>query len=328
VLSVSLWFYPLNSMKQRVLVTGARGFVGRNICRALVDADYAVVGLSRSLPPDDETLAGVEYVQGDVKDTDTIPTDLLEGISAIVHCVGIIAERRGKGQTFEAVHVGGTRNLLAAAKGKEFTGRFVYLSAAGASPNAKAKYSRTKAEAERLTQESGFPFTIFRPSVILGSGCEFVEMMKGLIRKPPLAPFPLPFVPVPGNGKNLFQPVYIGDLTEAITQSLKESDNREGIIEVGGTDRVTFDELLTAFQEHLGTKKPLLHLPMPLMFAAASVLESVLPAPPITVDQLYNLQIDNVCDNTALNEAFGITPLGFAEALARTFAPENKPETN
>jgi len=303
-----------------VLVSGATGFVGRNICHALVTAGHEVVGLSRALPSPDDAVTGVRYIAGDVKDAGSIPNEALDACNFVVHCVGIITEVRSKNQTFEAVHVGGTRNLLAAAQSAGIAGRFVYVSAAGVSSTARAEYSRTKAEAERLVQESGIPYAIFRPSIIMGRGCEFVAQMEGLIRRPPLTPFPLPFVPVPGSGKNLFQPVAIDDLASCITQSLSQDTPTGAIYEIGGADRVTFDELLTAFQRHLGMSKPLVHLPLPLLFMGAAVLEALLPHPPITTDQLYNLQVDNVCDNTAVTKTFGLHPLSFEECLARIYS--------
>ena len=108
------------------------------------------------------------------------------------------------------------------------------------------------------------------------------------------------------------------DLTACIVRSLTEPAAQDQTFEIGGAAVVTFNELIEAFERHNGIKKPLLHVPMPVMFAAASVLEALLPVPPITVDQLKNLSIDNVCDNEALQETFGIQPLSFEQALARS----------
>lgn len=307
----------------KVLVTGAAGFVGRHACRALVNAGHSVVGLSREVPGANQAVPGVVYVSGDVTDARTITPDKFAGCEAVFHLVGIIQEVRGRGQTFEAVHVEGTRNVLAAATTAGVQSRFVYLSALGSDPEARSEYSRTKAEAERLVRQSGLPFTIFRPSIILGPDGEFVQQMTDLIRRPPLTPFPVPFVPVPGSGENRFQPVWIGDLVTCLLRCLSDPATAGQTYDIGGATQVTFNELLRAFAQHLGVKKPLLHAPLPAMFGAARVLQ-LLPRPPLTTDQLFNLQTDNVCDNTRVSAAFGLEPLPFAQALARAFAGRRK----
>lgn len=307
----------------KVLVTGAAGFVGRHLCRALVDASHEVIRLSREVPPAHQAIPSVVYVSGDVTQAATITLDKFAGCNAVFHLVGIIQEGRGRGQTFEAIHVEGTRNVLAAAKAAGGAGRFVYLSALGSDTAAEARYSRTKAQAEALVRASGLPFTILRPSIILGPDGEFVQQMEDLIKKPPLSPFAPPFIPVPGNGANRFQPVWIGDLIACLVRCLTDPATAGEVYEIGGASQVTFDDLLHAFSRHLGIKKPLLHAPLPLLFGAARVLQKALPRPPITTDQLLNLKHDNVCDNGKVSATFGLSPLPFEQALARVYAERN-----
>lgn len=299
----------------RVYVTGATGFVGRGVVDALVGAGHRVVGLVRGTPP--AAPEGVTYVKGSVTDAPETLAAGMTGCDALVHLVGIIAEERGKGQTFERIHVEGTRNIIKAAKQANAGGtRFVYVSAIGADAEAKSEYSRTKAEAESLLQQSGLAGTIFRPSLIFAPGARFLAQMEDLVKKPPLSPFPLPFIPVPGDGQNRFQPVYLGDLARCITDCLTKPETANKRYSIGGADEITFNELVAAIAAKLGVRKPLFHAPMGAMFAAASVLESVLPVPPITTDQLQNLGRDNVCDNAPVREAFGIAPLGFDAILS------------
>ncbi len=269
----------------KVWVTGAAGFVGGHLVRALLAAGHAVVGMARKTPAQDEAVPGVTYVTGDVTDAATLAPDKLTGCDAAVHLVGIIQEVRGRGQTFEAVHAQGTRNALAAAAAAGISSRFVYLSALGSDPDAGSRYSRTKAQAEQAVRASPLPHTIFRPSIILGPDGEFLRQMEDLIRKPPGAPFPPPFVPVPGDGRNRFQPVYVGDLTACIVKCLEDPATVRQTYDIGGATQVTFVALIEAVERHIGVKKPLLHVPLPPMFGLASVLEAILPRPPITTDQ-------------------------------------------
>ena len=305
---------------RRVLVTGASGFVGSGLCRALTNAEYEVVGLVRKPPPEEHHIPGVAYVTGDIRDASSLTEEAFAGCGYVVHCVGIITENHGRGQNFEAVHIGGTDHVLRAARRAGIAGRFVYISAIGADPKASSQYSRTKARAESLVRDSGLPYTIFRPSIIMGPGAEFLHQMEALIRRPPLTPSPLPFVPVPGKGRNRFQPVDLRDLTACVLQSLSDAATAGQTYEIGGADQVTFDELIRGVAARIGkAKKPLLHIPLPLLFAVAPVLEALLPVPPITTDQLLNLQRDNICDNSAIHAAFGMEPRRFEAALDRAY---------
>lgn len=299
----------------RVFVTGATGFVGRGVVMSLREAGHEVVGLVRVETPSLED--GVRYAVGSVTDDSVASLAArMEGCDAVVHLVGIIAEDRGAGQTFERVHVSGTATLLGAAKvaGAGAT-RFIYVSAIGATPDARAAYSRTKAAAERLVRDSGFSWTVFRPSLVFGPDAQFLKQMEELLRKPPLSLLPLPFVPVPGDGQNRFQPVYRGDLARCIADCLGKPETANRLFEIGGADEVTFDELIAAIGARIGVNKPLLHAPLPVMYAVAAILESVLPHPPITTDQLLNLGQDNVCDNDPVLQAFGVRPLSLARTL-------------
>jgi NADH dehydrogenase len=299
----------------RVFVTGAAGFLGRGVVDALLRAGHEVIGLVRKETTSE--IGALRYVAGSVTDSSTDSlAGLMEGCDAVVHLVGIISEDHGRGQSFERIHVTGTANILDATKRiAPQIARFVYISAVGAAPDALAEYSRTKAAAENLVQHSGLPWTIFRPSLIFGPGAQFLDQIEQLLTKPPLSPFALPFVPVPGDGQNRFQPVYIGDMTRVIVASLTAPVTANRLYEIGGADEVTFDELIAAVGERIGVHKSILHVPLPLMFAGAAVLESLLPRPPITTDQLLNLKSDNTCDNNPVKEAFGLRPLALPQIL-------------
>ncbi len=306
-----------------VLVTGASGFVGRHMVGGLLAAGHKVRGLVRQLPVRKYRHEGVDYVRGvDVKDIVTLTPAMFEGIDAIIHLVGIIQENRKTGQTFERVHVDGTRNMVEEAKRAGFAGRFVYMSAIGSERDAPSDYSRTKNTAERIVIGSELSYTIFRPSLILGQDGEFVAQMNDLIKHGGLpVKMPFPVIPVPGNGFNLFQPIYIDDLVTCVVKSLSEAATVNQTIEVGGGTQLSFNELLKGFARSLGMpKKRLLHAPIPLLYAAATVMEKVTSKPPVTRDQLKNLGRDNITTSKAVEEIFGVTPLSFDQMLAKIYA--------
>src|SRR5579862_6651074 len=217
----------------KVLVTGATGFVGSHTVDALLEQDHEVKCLVRKAPTGANDRPRAEYVTGvDVGDLGTLKPEHFEGVDVVIHLVGIIREK-GR-QTFQRIHVQGTRNLLQVAKHARFKGRFIYMSAIGSSPHAPAEYSRTKATAEEAVKTSGFSYTILRPSIILGKDGEFVAEMRALVLYGGL-PIPIPslVVPVPGSGENKFQPIYVNDLMTCVIKSLDSDATKDLIIEVG-----------------------------------------------------------------------------------------------
>jgi len=305
-----------------VLVTGASGFVGRHICAGLVKVGHPVRGLVRQMPLRKMQVDGVEYIRGaNVADPLTLTPEMFQGVDAIIHLVGIIQEAKKSGQTFQRIHVDGTRNVVDEAGRAGFDGRFIYMSAIGSSGNAPAEYSRTKYQAERIVIGSKLPYTIFRPSLIIGADGEFVAQMKDLIVHGGLpVPLPFPVIPVPGSGFNLFQPIWVDDLVECVVKSLGMGQTINQIYEVGGATQLSFNELIKGLARKLGAaKKPLLHAPIPVLYAAATVMEKILPKPPVTRDQLKNLGKDNITTELSVKEVFGIEPLSFDQMLTNIY---------
>lgn len=298
-----------------VLVTGASGFVGRHVCEGLVKVGHPVRGLVRQLPARRYQVSGVEYVRGiDVADALTLTPEIFKDVEAIIHLVGIIQEVKKKGQTFQRIHVEGTRTVVDESIRAGFDGRLLYMSAIGSSANAPAEYSRTKYQAERIVIGSNLPYTIFRPSLILGADGEFVAQMKDLVLHKG------PVIPVPGTGFNLFQPIWIEDLVTCVVKSLSTGETINQVYEVGGATQLSFNEILQGFAKALGKpKKPLVHAPIPLLSMAAAMMEKVLPKPPVTRDQLKNLERDNITTSKAVLETFGVEPLSFDQMLAKIF---------
>lgn len=242
---------------------------------------------------------------------------------AVIHLVGIIQERRLLGQTFRRVHVQGTRNVVDAAVAAGVK-RFVHMSALGTRPNAKARYHRTKWEAEEYVRKSGLEWTIFRPSLIHGPQGEFMQLMKRFAA----AVIP-PVMPYFGSGRAKIQPVSVKDVAFCLVESLYRPETILKVYELGGPRVYTWVELYNAVRAHMpGAKrwKPIVSQPVPLAKAVAvatapvmAVAECVIP--PIglfrfNVGQVDMAQEDNVCDQTVAEAAFGIKMRDFEEELA------------
>ncbi len=253
---------------------------------------------------------GVDVVKGDVTDMASLEKATI-GVERVVHLVGIIQEEPGA--TFQGVHVDGTRNLLEAAR-KNGVRHFFYQSALGTRPNARSEYHKTKWAAEELVRASGISFTILRPSLIYGPGDQFTIRLSEMIRLSPV-------LPVIGSGKSKIQPIFIDDVSTCILKAVTSDSYLNEIYEIGGPDQLTYEEVTVAIADAMGVKRPTLHLPLLFMRSMARVLNTVLPKPPVTTDQLIMLQEDTVCRMRDIRDAFGVEPIGFPEGLGKFIHP-------
>src|SRR5258708_362619 len=193
--------------------------------RALVRSPDKAAGLATG---------GVELVRGDVVEGSGLD-DGLKGCDAVIHLVGIIVES-GKA-TFDRVHQVGTRNVVEAARGNGIR-RFIQMSVLGVRANGVAPYQTTKWTAEEAVRQSGIPYCIFRPSVIFGPGDGFVTQMLDVMRKVPF------FRPVPGDGSPKYRPIFIDDLTECFARALVNASATNKLIDLGGLDELSLNEVL------------------------------------------------------------------------------------
>ena len=289
-----------------ILLTGATGFLGRNLFKRMLKANLSVRCLVRTHKKGEALKsygAGVELVTGDITDKESLK-NAMEDIKIVVHLVGIIVET-GKA-AFDLIHVHGTKNMVEAAV-EAGAQRFIHMSALGARPDARSRYHMTKWAAEEIVRNSGMKYAIFRPSVIFGKEDNFTNMFAKAVKISP-------FVMVPGNGRNMMQPVSVNDVAEVFTMAVKD-DNFKGSYELGGTEKLTFDEIIDKICYVLGRKRMKVHIPLSLLNPMAWVMESVLPKPPLTRDQLLMLQEDNVTRDNALEQVFGIKPGRFEDGI-------------
>ncbi|HML21285.1 MAG TPA: complex I NDUFA9 subunit family protein [Aggregatilinea sp.] len=291
-----------------ILVTGAAGYVGHTLVRRLVDAGQPVRAMVHSPARAEARLADVrdriEMVPGDVTRPDTLPP-ALDGVQAVVHLVAIAIEKGGA--TYEKINTDGTINLIEAAKAARVR-RFVNMSQNGADSASPYRFLRSKGKAQDAVAASGLDWTALKPSVIWGPQDEFANVQARLIRLTPL------IFPVPGDGQARFQPVWVGDVVEAIARSLEDNTTIGHAYELGGPEVLTYDEIVQRVLAALNTRRALIHTPVPLMALAVRAMQ-LLPNPPVTPSLLDLLKVDNAVADNALTAAFGITP--------RAFVPEN-----
>ncbi|MEO5633441.1 NAD-dependent epimerase/dehydratase family protein [Gaiella sp.] len=275
-----------------ILVTGATGFVGGHVVRALVDAGERVRALVRDANGAG-ALAGVdcELARGDV----TAPASLLaatEGCSAVVHLVAILT---GRPEDFNRVMARGTQSLIEAARDAGVQ-RFVQMSALGTSEATKdtVPYYRAKWTTEEAVRASGLGYAILRPSFVFGPNGGALAQFSRIARLAPVTP-------VIGKGTQRLQPIWADDLARAVCLAVRRTD--DVLVEIGGPDIVDWNEFWSLLKEALGTRRPTIHVPFWFMRPQAAIMER-LPHPPVTRDQLQMLELgDNVVSDSGASMA-------------------------
>jgi NADH dehydrogenase len=244
---------------------------------------------------------------GDVTNREFVE-NAAQSTEAIVHLAGIIREFPARGVTFEKVHGEATQHAVHAAK-RWGISRFVHVSALGASPRGPGKYFTSKGKAEEIVRQSGLSWTIFRPSGIVGPGDQFLNELGLAVRR-------APFLPIPGDGEFLLQPVFVGDVVKGIADCLKRPDTEKRVFEVGGPERITYNALIDRIAAVQGVRVRKVHIPLP-RFRRIVGFFSRFEKFPLTPDMLEVLLAGNTCERDPFFSTFGIDPLHAGDARFR-----------
>ena len=288
-----------------VLVTGAAGYVGREVVAALAASGRPVRALVHRSHGDAQE--GVEHVHGDVADAESVRS-AAEGCDAIVHLVAIL---NGSDAEFEAVNTGGARNAVAAARANGIR-RLVHMCALGVSKEHAplTRYWGSKYAGKLAVTESGLDWTVMEPSFVFGKNAGALKTFESLIR-PPLAP-------VIGNGRYRHQPVWLGDVATAFVRALERPETIGRTYGLGGPEAFEFDDLLDELARVTGrSPRRKLHVPAGLMKVQAAVLQYLPPQLKVTRDQIVMLLAGTECDLGPMRSELGIEPASIAEAYTR-----------
>lgn len=318
-----------------IAVTGATGFVGRHVVRALLDEGFGVRALVRERDKAKGALpGGVSWVFGDIGNR-RATAELTGGCAGLVHCIGIRREFPPE-VTFQRAHPEATAAALDAARSAGVS-RFIHISALGTRPDAATEYHRSKYASEQLVRQSGLEWTILRPSLIHGPDGEFMKMTKdwALGRAAPffvmpyfarVAP-PTGFPPIPKPESAKIQPVHVDDVAAAVVASLRERGAVGEVYPLAGPEAYDWPTLLAAVREALplaDKKKRIVPLPGVLASAAARVAEMVGlgaalpfgPSEPIMAIEDNTAALDKVREHLGLRtRAFGASMRGYAKQI-------------
>jgi uncharacterized protein YbjT (DUF2867 family) len=299
-----------------VTVFGGSGFVGRHVVRALAKQGWRVrVAVRRpDLAGHLQPMGGVGQimpVQANLRYPDSVMR-AVQGADAVVNLVGILFES-GR-QRFDKVQAEGPRAIAMAAARAGIT-NLVHVSAIGADERSPAAYARSKAAGEAAVLEQAPSAIILRPSIIFGPEDNFFNQFAALARF-------LPALPLIGGGETKFQPVFVGDVAEAVALALAGKARPGTVYELGGPDVKSFRQILSYILKETGRNRALIPIPFPIAELQGKIL-GLLPKPLLTHDQVLMLKSDNVVSEAASAdgrtlEGLGITP-GSVESIVPSY---------
>ncbi len=296
-----------------ITIFGGSGFLGRHLVRALAKRHYRIrVAVRR---PD---LAGhlqplgrvgqIHAVQANVRNTASVEA-AVRGADIAINLVGILFER-GR-QRFDTVQAYGAEQV-ALATANHGT-RLIHVSAIGADQHSPSAYGRAKAEGERGVLAARPDAIVFRPSIMFGPEDDFFNKFAAMARL-------LPALPLIGGGETRFQPVFVGDVAEAIARAVDGTARNGATYELGGPEVRSFKELMEYVLSVTERKRLLIPLPFAIARLQAMLLQ-LLPKPLLTPDQVEMLKVDTVVSPEAESQERTLRGLGIEPTAMEIVVP-------
>ena len=298
-----------------VTLIGGSGFIGRALVEKLARAGARILVLGRNaervkcMKPLG-AVGQITALAGDATDEATLRTAIMPA-DTVINLVGILSPI-GR-HNFELMHATLPAQIAKIASETKVD-QLVHFSALGASMKSDSVYARTKAEGERALLRQFKTAVILRPSVVFGPGDSFFTRFGQMAMIAPA-------LPLIGGGTNKIQPVFVGDVADAVMAILQPTFTGDQIFELGGPKIYKFKELMELTLTAVARKRLLLPVPFAVMSLPA-FFAGFLPNPPITLDQLTLLKTNNICSPKVSGFAeLGIDPRAAEMIIADYLAP-------
>ncbi|MEI6043113.1 MAG: complex I NDUFA9 subunit family protein [Chloroflexota bacterium] len=287
----------------RKLVIGSTGFIGRELVTLLSEkypGQVRAMIRSRGKLGSLAYLWGVEFVEGDVLDRESLDSAMRDHVDTVYYFAAVTGNQKNKNNLYWRVNVEGTRNAVAAAE-KAGVSRFVLCSGLGTIVGEPGSYMETRWEMEEAVRRSKMAWTILQPSILFGEGSEFFEAQARIMKL-------LPVAALLGGGNTRFQPIHVTDVARASIEAAESEAKIGKTIELGGSEYYTYRELVNLMLATIKIKR--LKLPLPMWAARLNAtLFNLLPKPPLTKATLELLAYDNIsADREVIKHQFGFDP--------------------
>jgi uncharacterized protein YbjT (DUF2867 family) len=291
-----------------ILLTGATGVVGGELLPTLLSDGHEVRALVRDPRKLGEHRVDVQITLGDLRDPLSL-RHAMRGVDTVIHLAATIRDQPGG--TIEEINGLATIRLLRSAE-RAGAKRFVFFSAMGATGFQRTRFFRSKALGERAVRESPLEAIVFAPSIVYRPGDPWVTLLQRLSI--------LPAVPISGEGRALYQPIWARDVASCVASSLNGSGpsaNAAGRYELAGPEILSYGDIVEQVLEASGRTRPLVHVPTPLVRVGLRALELVVgPSVFATWEEAELMEVPMTTQRgTADPEALGVEPRPMSAVL-------------
>jgi NADH dehydrogenase len=289
-----------------LLLTGATGLVGSTLLPRLLAEGTEVRCLVRDPRRLGAQRVRVQIALGDLTDPPSF-RNALRGVETVVHLAASIRDQsRGSIEELDGI---ATWRMVEAAE-RQGVERFVFFSALGASTHHRARLLRAKALAEQAVREADLHSIVFAPSIVYAPGDPWLTLLERLAL--------LPVMPVSGQGRAPFQPIWAEDVAACVIAALRAPATApHERHELAGPETISHSEIVRTVLASLGRKRPIVHVPTPIVSRALRLLERALgPNAFATWDEAELMEVAMTSARGAADaEALGVRPQRMAAVL-------------
>ncbi|HEV3072644.1 MAG TPA: NAD(P)H-binding protein [Solirubrobacteraceae bacterium] len=291
-----------------LLLTGATGLVGSALLHRLLGEGTPVRCLVRNPRRLGPQRVRVQIALGDLTDPPSF-RNALRGVQTVVHLAASIRDQpRGSIEELNGI---ATWRMVHAAQ-RAGVERFVFFSVLDASTHHRARFFRAKALAEQAVRESDMRSTVFAPSIVYAPGDPWLTLLERLAL--------LPVVPISGRGRAVYQPIWAEDVADCVMASLRGGeDERNERFELAGPETLSHTDIVRLVLRSLQRRRPLLHLPTPIVSRALRLLEATMGTGAFaTWDEAELMEVSMISTRGSADaERFGVTPEPMRAILAQ-----------
>lgn len=279
-----------------ILITGSTGFIGSYLVRDL-SKNYILRCIIRKKKI--EPTKNTELFYADILDKASLEK-AFNGIKIVIH---VAALTEGKKEDILKTNIEGTRNLVELSK-KYKIERFIFISSDSVLLKNKGPYAQSKEESEKIVIDSGLNYTILRPNWVYDdNGEKDLKQIIYFVKN-------FPIVPIIGNGYYKLQPVHIKDIVDATKKILESKESYNNIYSLGGSEEITFNEIVDEVSKKLSLKRKKLHI-------STTLLSILSPITKISKGRIKEIVQSKITNNDKAIKDLGYNPISIRDSLKK-----------